>query len=137
MELSHLCQKLIGTLEKYPEIELAFLYGSAATGRLTDNSDIDIAIGTQQLLSFDTLVEIANRLTLLINREVSVIPFYKMQGVILKEVLTKGVPLLSLNKNMLSNLIIQMMEFSEDIEPFHRMAIDKKIKDFLNEPNGY
>ena len=37
-------ERLIGYLEKHPEIEVAYIFGSVAQGKITPLSDIDIAI---------------------------------------------------------------------------------------------
>ena len=55
-------------LKGYPEIELAFLFGSFAGGMVTAESDVDIAILCTQVPSFDRREEIREALCAGMNR---------------------------------------------------------------------
>lgn len=50
MDKNHIDQQLQEILGKYPQIELAILFGSLADGRATASSDLDLGVMTQQPL---------------------------------------------------------------------------------------
>ena len=115
-----------------PKLDLCILYGSAALGRLSAHSDVDIAVGSVKKLTNNYCLELSRELTLAMDREVSVIDIDKMEGVILQEVLTKGITLKNGEPNYKAGLIVKMYEFTEDILPFQMMGINKKVAKFLN-----
>ena len=124
---------IIPIIEHDTEIELCLMYGSTVQDRLTERSDIDIAIGSEHGISNQKCLEVSRILTLATDREVSVIAIEKMEGVILQEVLVKGITIKNTNVNFKANLIIRMLEFTEDILPFQLMGINKKVMEYLHE----
>lgn len=56
-----------------------------------------------------------------------------MEGVILQEVLRKGITIKSSDPLLKARYNIKMIVFPEDIFPFHILAHNKILKDFLNE----
>lgn len=69
---------------KESNIDMAFLYGSWATGYPRKNSDIDLAILLSELLSddeiFNIITDISYNLSLKINKEVNILPIYRDFG---------------------------------------------------------
>jgi len=120
-------------LNKNKFIDLCILYGSAAQDRLNDRSDIDIALGCESGISYGECLEFSRVLTLEMDREVSVIDIEKMEGLILQEVLCKGITLKNDNPVYKARFLTRMWEFNEDLLPFQMMTIEKKLKDYLNE----
>ncbi len=120
-------------IDNDPEVELCILYGSAALDNLSERSDIDIAVGSEIGLSNDHCIELSQKMSLVTNREVSIIDIEKMEGIILQEVLVKGITLKNSNTNYKAVHISKMYDFTEDILPFQMMGINKKVRDFLNE----
>ncbi len=113
------------------DLELVILYGSAASDRLTKKSDIDIAIGSNKLITNDFALEFSLKLTHLLDREVSVIDISKMEGVILKEVLVKGVTLKNLDPLLKAKYITKMITYCQDILPYQIQSFNNKLKEFL------
>lgn len=114
-------------------LELCILYGSAALDKLSSNSDIDIAVGSKNNLSNDFCMEISRKLSLETDREVSIINIEKMEGVILQEVLVKGITLKNQDPNYKAKFLSKMFEYTADILPFQMLGINKKVVNFLNE----
>lgn len=73
------------------DVDLCILYGSAALDQLSPSSDIDIAVGSKKSLSNDFCMVLSGKLSIATDREVSIIDIEKMEGVILQEVLVKGI----------------------------------------------
>ncbi len=124
-ELIQLIQPII--LEE-TAIDLCVLYGSAARDKLTSESDIDLAVGNASGISYEERLDLSVRLTLLTGREVSIIDISTLQGIILQEVLVKGVTLKNRIPHFKAHLLSQMYEFSEDILPTHMLGASVRLK---------
>jgi predicted nucleotidyltransferase len=121
------------TLVNENNIDLCILYGSAARDRLSPLSDIDIAIGSVHSITNENCFELSRKMTLLFDRETSIFNIEKMEGVILQEVLSKGITLKNSHPDFKAAFISKMYEFSEDILPYQMAAIKEKVSRLLNE----
>lgn len=100
---------------------------------MNDASDIDLAVGLDSGLSYNACTDWSRELSLLLEREVSVIDIEKMEGIILQEILVKGITILNRNPNLKAKYLSKMYEYTEDILPFQMSGIHKKVREFLNE----
>ena len=114
------------------DIVLAILYGSAAEGRLSEGSDVDIALAGEDSLSVDRKVEINLELTRLLGRSVDLRDLRLLRGLILNQVLTKGEVILKRDSALLAKLMISSIDFYEDMLPNVRMIMEKKAKAFIS-----
>ena len=114
-------------------LDLCILYGSAVLDRLSPSSDIDIAVGSKKSLSNDYCIELSRKLSLITDREVSIINIEKMEGIILQEVLVKGITIKNSKSNYKARFLSKMYEYTEDILPYQMMGINNKVDNFLNE----
>ena len=114
------------------KVEICLLYGSGAQDNLNDMSDIDIAVSSEKGLSREDCLELSLSLSLKTGREVSVLQIERMQGLILREILSKGIYIKNVNPNYFSRFIIKMYDYSEDLLPFQLKGHQKQIKDFIN-----
>ena len=108
-------------LQNHPDMLLAILYGSAAVGRLSRLSDIDLAVSGEEGLSTESCLALSLTLGQDLDREVSVIDMNKIEGVILQEVLLKGI-VLKHHPDLLARHALRLQEFTEDILPFQKIA---------------
>lgn len=125
--------KITTPINENDYIDLCILYGSAALDHLSPSSDIDIAVGSKKSLSNDFCMELSRKLTLSTDREVSIINIEKMEGVILQEVLVKGITIKNIKPEYKAQFLSKMYEYTEDILPFQMMGINKKVADFIYE----
>jgi len=89
-----LTPELAAILRGYPEIELAFLFGSFAGGTVTAESDVDIAILCRQVPSFDRREEIRAALCSGVEREVDLVVLNGASPILRMQVLKKGIILI-------------------------------------------
>ena len=110
---------LCHTLEQFPDIALAILYGSFAQTRERPDSDIDLAVAqsARQEIDTETMVDISLACSDATGREVQVRDLARAQGVFLRQVLTKGTVLLARKPSVRAELIIRMLDFIEDNVP--------------------
>ncbi|MDA3851564.1 MAG: nucleotidyltransferase domain-containing protein [Spirochaetaceae bacterium] len=115
-------------LKNHSQPEICILYGSAASDRLGPHSDLDIAVASEQGLSNDFCMDLANQLSISCGREVSVLDLAKLEGLILREILSKGIQLRNENPNFLARFIIKMYDFVEDILRLQLEGIKKNLR---------
>ena len=66
-------EKIKNFLEKDPNIVFALAFGSAVTGKLTPESDIDVAIYVREPLSGYELLSLMQKLSSLVKKEVHIV----------------------------------------------------------------
>ncbi len=115
------------------KIELCILYGSAASNRLKKSSDIDIAIAHAQGINNELRLETSLKLSAILKREVSVLDLSALNGIILREILKKGITIKNTNTLLKANLIIKMLDYSEDLYPLQKKALLKGAYNFAYE----
>jgi len=71
--LENIFRKIKDFLEKDPNIVFALVFGSAATGKLRKDSDIDVAIYVKNPVSGYELLSLMQKLSDLIKREVEIV----------------------------------------------------------------
>ncbi|MBN2860393.1 MAG: nucleotidyltransferase domain-containing protein [Sphaerochaetaceae bacterium] len=114
----------------YTNIDLCILYGSAARDTLHTGSDIDLAVGSSSGISYSDRFTLSQELTAVVGREVTVLDISSLNGVILQEVLTKGITIKNTDTAFKAELLIQMYEFTEDLLPAYMAGAKKRIRGF-------
>ena len=66
-------EKTQAFFERDPDLRLALLFGSFATGKVHASSDIDIAVAYAQCLSLDERISKAQALSAVINKEIDLV----------------------------------------------------------------
>ncbi|MEW5817994.1 MAG: nucleotidyltransferase domain-containing protein [Spirochaetota bacterium] len=129
-------QNISATLSSYfrerDDISLVILYGSAASGQLTGESDIDVAVAGDASLSPDTRSQLYFELSELLRRNVDICDIRGKKGLFLTQVLTKGKVLINRKPELLAQLIINMLDFQEDMLPNVRMIMLQHARDFIH-----
>lgn len=87
-------EKLTDTLEQQDDIVLAFLYGSAAAGRETSQSDLDIATLHKGRPSREQVEAVKDELEKTSGKEVDLLLLNDASPIICMQVLKKGIPLI-------------------------------------------
>ncbi len=80
-------------VDRYDDIVLAFLFGSAAAGRVTPASDLDIALLFRETPSRERVEDIRAGLEQATGREVDLVLLNDASPIIRMQVLKKGIPL--------------------------------------------
>lgn len=119
-------------LKSFTEIQICILYGSTAADRLNSESDIDLAVAAEPEISPDLCLSLSGRMSVETGRETSVTSLPKMEGVILSEVLSKGLVVRNENPALLARFITKMYSFSEDVLPLQLAGIKRKTEKYLH-----
>jgi len=96
-------------LSQYPDVRLCIIFGSAATGRLGHDSDLDIAVAAAWPLAASRRLELIEAFSASTNREIDLIDLTTASGLILKQALSKGVILQNRDKGLYARLISKML----------------------------
>ncbi len=127
-ELQH-CRELLAQM---PDIQLAFVFGSCASGKATATSDVDLAIAADHILSADERAEIAACVARGTQRDVDVVDLRAISGVILHQALSRGVPLLVRDKSLYAALMKRMLYNQADEMPYYRRILAARRARFLH-----
>ncbi|EWH08181.1 DNA polymerase beta domain-containing protein [Catenovulum agarivorans DS-2] len=119
-------------LKQQPGLELAILYGSAATGKMRLDSDIDIAVQFSQPLNAHQKMVLASQLEKQLNRTIDLTDLSNLNGTILKQVLTKGVVIVENVKGTKEKLIRRMIYNQADMMPYVIRTLKERQKRFLH-----
>ena len=112
-------------------IQLCILYGSAAKDRLTERSDIDIAVSGYNTFDLHYLVHLQSSLSLLLEREVDLVDMNRAEGLILQHIL-KGEVLIKKDAAVYADFIRKVIYFNADILPNIRMILKKRARRFIS-----
>ncbi|MBU0653313.1 MAG: nucleotidyltransferase domain-containing protein [Proteobacteria bacterium] len=116
---------IIDILKGYPEITLAFLFGSFAGGTVTAESDVDIAILCRPLPSFDRREEIRAALCAGMKREVDLVVLNEASPILRMQVLKKGIILIE-NARIYEDFFVRATGEYDDVKRVRR-GIEERI----------
>jgi predicted nucleotidyltransferase len=113
-------------LRKTPIVRVGVLFGSAAQDRLASRSDVDVAVAADARLSPEERVQLALELERRVHRQVDLLDLRALRGLILYEVLTKGVVVKNEDTTYLGRLYKDAVFYEADMMPlWRRMALAK------------
>lgn len=132
MDKQKIEQYLISILNEYDVIKLAIVFGSFVGNSFRKESDIDIAVASNNKIKYDVLIEIQKRISKKVDKEVDILDFNRLDGFILNQILTKGKVLIKKDVTLYANIIQRMLEFQEDIYPNMKKNYKKRLKRFID-----
>jgi len=83
--------------KRFPGAYGAYLFGSAASGQLRPESDLDVAILRVNPLSPDEVLELKSFISQKFRRDSDILDLYRVDSVTAAQVVTTGFEILSLN----------------------------------------
>jgi len=120
-----IAEPLARLLSKYPEIKLAILFGSQATGKATNDSDIDLAVLAGAPLSASTKLQLIEEIGLEFGRPVDIIDVYHAPEPILGQVF-KGKKLLGDNPTYAALLTRHLLNAADFLPLQQRILAERK-----------
>lgn len=123
-------RRLQETLRDDPSILLALLFGSAAAGRLAAHSDV--AVAGSEPMSVEDRVDLASRLEVRLGRSVDVLDLRSLEGLILHQVLTRGLVLKNADPGLLAFFMKKMLYHQADMMPLLERMLLAKAKGFAH-----
>lgn len=123
---------LTNYLKTIPGLRIALLFGSCAEGKARPDSDLDIAISTERPLYQQEIQEIISNLAQITNRPIDLIDLEKATGLILKNSLTEGKPLVPSDPATYEKLLKRMIYDEADFQPLIRRFRKERIDAFIH-----
>lgn len=114
------------------DVLLAFVYGSAASGKLRPNSDVDLALCSDAPFSVEQRISIASDLEHLICRPIDLLDLYTAEGLILYQALIHGIAVKK-DPSLWEHYVRKALFFHADLMPYISQSRSRKIQRFINE----
>lgn len=127
-EIQQIIKELLETDEN---VKLCILYGSTASGRLRNDSDLDIAIAGDTLFRREYLLDLQLALSRRLGYDVDVAEMKNLKGLILSEILRKGEVLIKKDTGFYAEFIKKGIYFNEDVLHDIRMILKKRAESFV------
>lgn len=119
------------SLDAFPFIKLAILYGSATTGRLRTTSDFDVAVAMKKKLTLDQRMDICLALEEATRRTVDLLDLQVVSGVILHQALTTGRLILVRDHELYADIMKRMLFNQADMMPYYHRMLTERREGFL------
>ncbi len=119
-------------LRNEPGLKLAILFGSAASGTLRDDSDIDIALLFDTPLDAERKLELVARLDLHLGRNIDLVDMAQLSGTILQQILCKGQMVIKNDAHALFMLLQRMIYNQADMMPYVTRTLMERQRRFVN-----
>jgi predicted nucleotidyltransferase len=130
--MEELKERLRSVISQYPLVRLCIVFGSAASGRLTSQSDLDIAVAAEAPLPPEDRLELLESISDATRREVDLIDLNVETGPILKQVLSKGVIVQNADKSLYAGLISRMLFREADMMPYYYRTLRERRERFIH-----
>jgi len=119
-------------LDSFSNILFCSVFGSYAVDKQKATSDIDIAVFGKQKLSADQKYKITQKLSDKLKKQVDLIDLQAVSGVILHQILTKGLLVFVKDKEYYAEMIKRMLYNQADMMPNYNMILKKRRERLLN-----
>lgn len=123
-------QTVAAALAGEPGIKVAFVYGSAAAGKMRPGSDVDVAVLFDRPLDMELRLALWGKLTGALHREVDLVDLYDLGGEILHQILTKGRVVIKNDVHAYFRLVQRMVYNEEDFMPQIRRVLRERVERF-------
>ncbi len=122
--------RLIALLSHYPEIKLAILFGSQATGDVRPDSDIDLGILAQAPLTADFKLQLIQTIGAEFGRPVDIVDLYHVPEPITGQVF-KGIRLIG-SDTAYAELLTRHLLNVADFLPLHQRILTERRNRWIN-----
>ena len=120
-------------LTDFPQVLFATLFGSAAKGRLTAQSDVDIAVASTKILSIESRCDLSVALSCALGREVDLVDLQAVSGSILEQALCSGRVLKNSDHDLYAGLMKRLWYNQADMMPYYQRIIEHRSKEWLRQ----
>lgn len=123
-------------LSQDPDLSLAIVFGSTATGKSRPDSDIAVAVYPKAPLNTWKRQQVADDIAMATGRPVDLIDMTTAEGALLRQILHTGVVLFSKEPGLFGTLLEQLLDWQEDFEPQLDQLFETRLRRFMTSPNG-
>jgi len=119
-------------LEKQSDIKLVWVFGSVAKGDAGFDSDIDIAITTNNQLTADRKAELISGIALIASRPVDLIDLNAADPVLMRQVLRKGKIIINKDSRFLAEMIKKYLFAMTDWQPYRERILSERRRAWIS-----
>ncbi|MBP5706580.1 MAG: nucleotidyltransferase domain-containing protein [Spirochaetales bacterium] len=127
---------IINKLEQYfsdkQQFDTVLLFGSYSNNKYNEQSDVDIAVHGQQILSLDQILDIKVELSRLLKKEIDLVDLHKCKGVFLHQIMTNNIRI-RCDSDICQKYLMTALTFMEYEYPTIKWLQEEKIRRFLHE----
>ncbi len=123
-------------LADHPELELALVFGSLASGQARPDSDIDVAVYPKKPLAHHSLQALSDQIACATGRPVDLIDLSHADGALLRQILRSGKILFSKRPSIMGFLMERLLVWQEDLEPALTAMLSNRVKRFSSAAHG-
>lgn len=117
-------------LARYPQIELAYVFGSVARGTARPDSDIDVAVQAAQPPATTARMQWIEALALATGRPVDLIDLRTTGEPLLGQILKHGVRIIG-NDAAHAELVLRHLYAMEDFVPYVRRMLEERKRSWI------
>jgi uncharacterized protein len=119
-------------LAAYPDLKVSFVFGSLVKDRLTESSDIDIAVAAEQPLTPTKKISILAALTKALKMPVDLIDLQQVSGPILQQALCSGDRVFNKSPVLLAAIMQRMWYEQADMMPYVKRMLKSHCDRYIN-----
>jgi len=112
-------------LREFPQIQLAIVFGSAATGHLRSDSDLDLAVAAGSALSEPEKIALIGALAERTGRPIDLIDLHAVTGPLLGQIVRHGKRIIG-SDTLFGNLISRHLFEEADFMPYRRRLLAER-----------
>lgn len=132
MANTNFINELKAVLQQYPQVKLAILFGSFVKETETADSDIDLAVAADHVLSSQEKIEIMTALAEKFARPIDLIDLQLKHEPILSQVLTTGEKVIHTDNSLYAELIKTMWYDQADFIPYRSRILQERRQAWID-----
>lgn len=125
---SEIFTRLADFFGKKSEVLLVFLFGSAASRKMAEGSDIDIGILFEFQLDFYKVNEFKNELSSMFKRDIDIANLNSASPVLKMQVLKNGVLVFAKDKKIYNQFYVDAINQYDDLKQTRKICEDNILK---------
>ncbi len=123
--MSEIDKDVRAVLARHPEVRLAILFGSMATGRASRDSDIDLAVAVERSLTVDAKMALMAELAEATGRPIDLIDLHSVGTLLLGQIVKGGLRILGTDERY-AELIKRYLFEEADFMPYYRRILEER-----------
>lgn len=124
--------RVISGLKDFEDLMLAIVYGSAVSGTMQKNSDVDVAVLFRHAMDVEQKIQLKDRLEKVLKRDVDLVDLSGLSGTLLKQILCKGLVVINKDPQALADLYKRMIYNQTDMMPYVIRTLEERQQRFIN-----
>ena len=132
IDVQQIADRVGEMLQTYPDLKLAFLYGSAVNGKMRPDSDVDIAVLFDHPLGAGQKMALGACFEEVLLKTIDLVDLFSLSGTILKKILCEGRVVVKKNTEDLTRLTQRMIYNQADMMPYVRRTLQERQERFIH-----